>query len=204
MDCVSLVLLNPAQTLRPGWKQGWPPLPGPQMFSEHNSAMVVEVVVVIVVVEVVLVVEVAVVVLVYVVVVVVVVAVVVLLNSSKSSVGHAPVSSSFSTQTPVALFRQGPDDPYAHFPLSQRPSIVVVAVVLVVVPLMPPPLGTLPFSQGTKFVPHSSVSLFPYPAQILSVVWMHGPMPNLHTSAPQCSLIVVVMVLVVAVAVVLV
>ena len=41
MDSVSLVLLNPAQTLKVGWKQGRPPLPGPQMFSEHPTAMVV-------------------------------------------------------------------------------------------------------------------------------------------------------------------
>ena len=97
VDSVSLVLLNPAQTLRSGWKQGWPPLPGPQIFSEQNSAMVVvEVIVVVLVcvvpVVVVLVCVVVVLVAVVAVVVVVVTVVVVVLNSSKSpSVGHAPV-----------------------------------------------------------------------------------------------------------------
>ena len=110
------VVLNPAQTLRFGWKQGWPPLSGPQISSEHPSAMVVVKVVVDVVADVVLVVIVVLVVVVLVAVVLVLVVdvavmVVVLLNSSKSLVGHAPVSSSFSTQTPVSLFRHGPDDP---------------------------------------------------------------------------------------------
>jgi len=77
-----------------------------QMFSEHSNAMVVVVLVVIVVLVVVVLVAV-----VLVLVVDVAVMVVVLLNSSKSLVGHAPVSSSFSTQTPVSLFRHGPDDP---------------------------------------------------------------------------------------------
>jgi len=117
MDCVSLVLLNPAQTLKVGWKQGWPPLPGPQMFSEHPTAtMVVVEVMVDVLVYVVPVVVVLVVVVVFVVEVVVVpvvddAVVVVVLNSSKSpSVGHAPFSS-FAMQTRVSLFRHGPDDP---------------------------------------------------------------------------------------------
>ena len=160
------VVLNPAQTLRFGWKQGWPPLPGPQMFSEHPSATVVVVKVVVVLVcvvpvAVVVVVVVLMVVVVFVTVVVVDDKVVVLLNSSNPSVGHAPLSdSSFSMHTPVAMFRHGPDDPNAQSEeVSHLPSIVVV-VVAVVAPSaeLPPSVGSVPLTHPTKSVPHVSCS----------------------------------------------
>ena len=179
------VVLNPAQTLRFGWKQGWPPLSGPQMFSEHPTAMVVVVPVVIVVVVVVpvvvvLVVVVVVVVVVFVTVVVVVADVVVLLNSSNPSVGHSPVDSSLAMHTPVAMFLHGPSDPKAHSEVLHSPSIVV-AVAVVVAPSaeLPPSVGSVPLTHATKSVPHvcCSGALSLYLAQILSVVWMHGPIP---------------------------
>ena len=74
--------------------------------------------------------------------------------------------------------------------------VVAVAVVLP----MPPPDGAVPLTVHLpKFVPHASVSLFSKLAQIFSVVWMHGPIPKSHTSAPQCPNFVVVVVAVVVV-----
>ena len=75
-------------------------------------------------------------------------------------------------------------------------TVDVVAVVLA----MLSPLGAVPLTVHLpKFVPHTSVSLFWKLAQIFSVVWMHGPIPKSHTSAPQCPNCVVVVVAVVVV-----
>lgn len=159
-----LVVLNPAQTLRPGWKQGRPPLSFPQMFSEHPSAMVVVVAVTVVLVcvvpvAVVVVYVVFVMVVVDVVLVVDVAEVVVLLNSTKPSVGHAPVVSSLAMHTPVAVFRHGPSDPKAQSEVFHSPSaVVVVEVVVAPSAELPPSVGSVPLTHATKYVPHVSCS----------------------------------------------
>ena len=185
----TLVVLNPAQIFRFGWKHG-PFENVPQMFSEHPSGIVVVVAVVVVVVFVAVVV-----VVVFVAVVVVVVPVVVLLNSSASS-GQPPVELA-AKHTPVAMCRHGPDDPNMQSVVFHSPSTVTVVIGTGVIPLplLPSSLGLVPFTHATNpspqvFSPADVVVL--YGAQISFCKWMHGPvLSNAHSFKKQPSTVVV-------------